>query len=323
MFRNHWYAILDSRELGRGRPVGVKRLGEELVVWRAADGVHCVADKCAHRGASLAAGCLAGERVRCPFHGLEFDGGGRCTLIPANGKAAPVPENFRVVSYPAREEHGFVWIWWGEPRETLPSLPFFDDLREGLSWSGCADPWPVHFTRAVENQLDVAHLPFVHHNTIGRDGKTLVHGPLVRVDGDDMKFWILSETDHGQMLMKPAEFPEPREGQFHIHFRFPNLWQNWIGPKLRVFVSFTPVDEENTVLYMRFYQGFLRVPLLRGLVNRIGLFYSKIILHQDRRVVITQRPKRTWLAMGENLFPADLPIVEFRRMCEVRGKTGT
>jgi phenylpropionate dioxygenase-like ring-hydroxylating dioxygenase large terminal subunit len=319
MFRDHWYAILDSRELKRGRPVGVRRLGEQLVVWRSPDGgVRCVADKCAHRGASLAAGCVAGDRVRCPFHGLEFDGDGRCTTIPANGRAAAVPENFRVASYPAREAHGFVWIWWGEARESLPELPFFADLVDGFSYAGCAEPWAVHFTRAVENQLDIAHLPFVHHNTIGRGGRTLMHGPLVRVEGGDIKFWVMPEVDRGQPVLKPAEFPAPKEGQFHVHFRFPNLWQNWIAPKLRIFLSFTPVDDGNTVLYMRYYQAFARAPLLRNLVNRVGLFYSKVILHQDRRVVLTQQPRRTWLKMGENLLQADLPIVEFRRMCEGR-----
>jgi len=37
------------------------------------------------------------------------------------------------------------------------------------------------------------------------------------------------------------------------------------------------------------------------------------VLHQDRRVVLTQVPKKTELAMGENLIPGDLPIIEFRK----------
>ena len=31
MIRNQWYAILESNEVRRGKPVGVTRLGEKLV----------------------------------------------------------------------------------------------------------------------------------------------------------------------------------------------------------------------------------------------------------------------------------------------------
>lgn len=37
-----------------------------------------------------------------------------------------------------------------------------------------------------------------------------------------------------------------------------------------------------------------------------------VILHQDRRVVLTQRPKKTELQMGENLLRGDKPVLEFR-----------
>ena len=33
--------------------------------------------------------------------------------------------------------------------------------------------------RCIENQLDVVHLPFVHHNTIGKGNKTLVNGWVI------------------------------------------------------------------------------------------------------------------------------------------------
>ncbi len=34
MIRNQWYAILESSEVRRGKPVGVTRMGEKLVAWR-------------------------------------------------------------------------------------------------------------------------------------------------------------------------------------------------------------------------------------------------------------------------------------------------
>ena len=51
--RNYWYPVFRSADLGRG-PVGIKRLGEDLVLWRDADGCPRVFhDTCAHRGARL------------------------------------------------------------------------------------------------------------------------------------------------------------------------------------------------------------------------------------------------------------------------------
>ena len=64
---------------------------------------------------------------------------------------------------------------------------------------------------------------------------------------------------------------------FKLELLFPNLWQNYIAEKVRILGIFVPVDETHTLLYMRFYQSFLRVPLLRGLVNLIGGFYNLII----------------------------------------------
>ncbi len=41
------------------------------------------------------------------------------------------------------------------------------------------DTWNIHYSRVIENQLDVQHLAFVHRNTIGRGDKTLINGPKV------------------------------------------------------------------------------------------------------------------------------------------------
>jgi len=73
MIRNQWYAILESKEVKKGKMIGVTRLGEKLVIWRDKDNnLHCIKDKCAHRGAQLSFGklCKDYEAVKCPFHGF-------------------------------------------------------------------------------------------------------------------------------------------------------------------------------------------------------------------------------------------------------------
>ena len=184
MIENRWYAVLESRELPRRRPLGVERFGERLVLWRTADGPACAVDRCCHRGAALSAGEITGDdRLQCPFHGFEYDAAGRCRLIPAAGRAADVPARYRVRAYPARESHGFIFVWWGTAEPDPPVPPFFPGL-DGFRSSTLVDRWPVHYSRVIENQLDLAHLPFVHRTTIGRGNRTIVNGPRTVLEGD-------------------------------------------------------------------------------------------------------------------------------------------
>jgi phenylpropionate dioxygenase-like ring-hydroxylating dioxygenase large terminal subunit len=313
MIRNQWYVILEGREIRRGKPFGVVRLGEKLVLWRDdAGALHCVADKCAHRGASLTAGKVVDGLIRCPFHGIRFDGTGTGQLIPANGRGTPVPPNFHIVSYPVHEEQGLVWIYWGDGEpDTLPH--FFQDIGPEFSYSRWIDRWECHYTRCIENQLDVAHLPFVHYNTIGRGNATLVDGPRAEWDGNDLYVYVYNAGDNGRTPRKPEETPVPEPRQFHLQLRMPHIWQNWIGERIRILIAFVPVDENNTLLYLRFYQSIVGIPLLRTLFNFVGKLQSIVIVRQDKRVVLTQIPNRSELRMGENLLQADLPILEYRR----------
>ncbi len=316
MIRNLWYAVLESRELGK-EILGLTRLGERMVFWRDAGGkAVCLYDRCAHRGASLAGGKLCGDTIACPFHALEYDATGRCRRIPANGKNAPVPEGFRMTSYPVHEEFGIIWIWWGEdpPADLQPPL-FFDDLKAMKNWKTVVDPWDNHYTKVLENQLDVVHLPFVHHNTIGKGGKTLVEGPGLEWKGDTMFFhYAYNKVDDGSKPRGPREVPVPNpDKDLKLETILPNLWQNHIGPKIRVLGLFVPVDETHTLLYLRFYQDFMLVPGLRQIVNTLASWFNLVVAHQDRRVVNTQIPKGDGIGKGERLIQGDLPIMEFRK----------
>lgn len=315
MIENQWYALLSSREVPAARPVGVTRLGRKLAFWRDSSGTpHCIADTCCHRGASLGAGKVRGDHLACPFHGFEYDASGRVVSIPANGAKTPVPRNFHVASFPVRDEHGFIWVWNGHPAEgeALPAIPFFDELDQGFSYGEFSEVWNVHYSRAIENQLDVVHVPFVHATTIGRGGKSLVNGPVVRWEGERMTYYVDDVLDNGQTPLKPSEIENP-ERLFSLQLQMPNIWQNRISDTLRVMAAFAPIDDEYTCIYLRFYQRFMGVPVLQQLVCGLGNVANRTILHQDRRVVLTQIPKKSELVMGENLVQGDLPILEYRK----------
>jgi phenylpropionate dioxygenase-like ring-hydroxylating dioxygenase large terminal subunit len=84
-------------------------------------------------------------------------------------------------------------------------------------------------------QLDMAHLPFVHRNTIGRGGKTVVDGPGILFRDGGFFVYTYDRLDDGTRPRTSAEVPVPKTSSPQkLEFRFPNLWQNYISEKLRV-----------------------------------------------------------------------------------------
>ena len=313
MIRDQWYVVLESKEVS-SRPIGVTRMGEKLVFWRdSAGGIHCAVDRCVHRGVALSKGTIVDDHLQCPFHGFEYDPSGTCVHIPANGRGGIIPAKMRLATYPTFEAHEYIWIWWGEgkPQET-PA--FFDNIDDTFYHASAHDPWDAHYSRVIENQLDVVHLPFIHRNTIGRGNRTVVDGPVVEWKGDKMLYtYVFNRVDDGKPPRKSSELSSKSASSVHLEFIMPNLWQNYISPQVRIVAAFVPVDDEHSLLYLRFYQKFLPVPVLGKLVAKLAMPSNIYIAHEDRRVVVTQQPKASGLKIGEVLIQGDLPIIEYRR----------
>jgi phenylpropionate dioxygenase-like ring-hydroxylating dioxygenase large terminal subunit len=316
MIPNQWYAVLESNEVPARKPVGVLRMGEKLVFWRDAEGkLACLHDRCPHRGVSLSLGRLQGNCVECPFHGFQFDASGGCRLVPANGRSAPAARQIRVASYPTYEIDGLIFIWWGEANEIPPPPLYFDNLG-GLVYASSRVPWNAHYSRAIENQLDVAHLPFVHADTIGRGAGAVVDGPYLEWDGTDkFRLYFMNRYDDGRPALRPEQVTRPNTS-FWLEMILPNIWQNHLGDQARVTVAFAPVDNEHTMMYLRFYQGFLKAPILGKWIAHLSMPFNRRVLRQDQRVVETQMPRRSELKIGEKLVQADYPIIAYRRRRE-------
>lgn len=320
MIQNQWYIIADSREIRKGRPIGLKRLGEDLVLWRDENGkVICLHDRCVHRGAALSIGKLVNHHLQCPFHGLEFNSEGKCVYIPANGSNGIIPKVFQLRSFPVKEQFGWIWFWWGTKKEQdLPAIKWFESIDDSFKYDTFFDTWPTHYSRAIENQLDVIHLPFVHHNTIGRGNRRVVDGPLALWDEHDenlLNVWVFNRQDNGLSPSKPNELSIPNKHP-QLQFHMPNYWQNWIADDMRIMAAFVPVDGNHTLLYLRLYQKMVRMPVIKEVFHLFGRLGNYIIERQDRRVVITQKPLRSFNRMGESLLQGDNPIILYRKRRE-------
>ena len=312
MIRNQWYAVLSSHLLKKGKVVGAKRFGENLVFFRTQAGdIGAVSSLCAHRGADLCRGWVQDEHIKCPFHGIEYDASGKCVYVPSEGRSSSVDfSRFNLKSYHTREIGGIIFVWYGDTEPAGGPAVFSVITDPSFSYDHMEDSWNVHYSRVIENQLDVSHLPFVHHNTIGRGNKTVCNGPkVVWLDDITLQTSANNETDTGQ-TPKPAD--ESIIKDTNLTFRFPNMWLNHVTDKIMILAFFIPVDEEHSIIALRFYNRITGVHVIDKAIAWLGSRANKIIERQDKRIVETQLPKKTEAYMKENLVQADMPIIEYR-----------
>ena len=280
MIANRWYPILDSRELTGSRPVGVTRLGERLVFWRAGNGkVVCMPDRCPHRSAALSPGKISDDCIECPYHGLRFDLSGRCVVIPANGANAPVPHGFDIATREVREAHGFVWYWHGD-RQPAADVPWLDGMLEhggntyAFNWDA-----PVAPLRILENLFDFHHFHFLHRWSLPGMGP--------RVDD-------LSAAQDGDVITMSGKlcYEQPsalkRDTPFRIKFRLPCLAAIRLGGT-DVTYAIVPVDAERTRVFGRYSHQFLPPALGGRFLSFLGSRLDRwVFVHQDFAVLKSQ-----------------------------------
>lgn len=316
MIQNQWYAIGSSGDIRKGKLYAMERLGMKMVLFRDAKGkLHAVSDRCPHRGASVGGGKLVNGCLQCPFHGIEFDSDGKCTCIPAEGRSSVKNySRFDLQKYEVCEIGNIIFLWYGKDK-SKGKPPVFDVMTDRrFRFSHLDDLWHIHYSRVIENQLDVQHLAFVHHNTIGRGNKTLVNGPLVVwTDENTLQTSANNDIDVGQ---KPKNAAECEIRQMHLTFKFPNIWMNTINDKIRILAFFIPVDDKRCILSVRFYNRITGVGAIDHFIAWIGKWANLIVERQDKRVVQKQLPEKTARIIDERLLMADKPIIEYRRRRE-------
>lgn len=165
VMRSHWIPGLLSEEVLEpdGKPVRVRLLGQNLVVFRDSEGKLGVLDElCPHRRASLVYGRNEECGLRCLYHGWKFDVHGNCVDMSAEPPESTLKNKVRANAYPVRECAGFVWIYLGDPA-TIPDFerPSFspdDDTPVSIVKIRV----PANWAQIMEGQIDSAHSSSLH-----------------------------------------------------------------------------------------------------------------------------------------------------------------
>lgn len=188
LIRNAWYVAAWADELGPGSMLARTVLGEPVVMFRKTDSTPvALENRCPHRFAPLSMGkLLDGDRIQCPYHGLEFDAAGSCVLNPHGQQN--IPSRARIASFAVVEKHRALWIWMGQGSadpELIPDFSVLDEIPDFCGTKLDSIRIEAGYKLIVDNLLDLSHTSFLHAGTLG-NADTVRSTVDVQQEGDDI-----------------------------------------------------------------------------------------------------------------------------------------
>lgn len=252
--RNRWWPLLPSRFVrAGGKPLGLTRLGEKVMLWRDVGGVaHVQQDRCPHRAVALSRGQNEGDRVRCAYHGVAVGPDGTVLEVPGQ-PGCPLEGKKAVKTYPAKEIAGVIFAWFGDALHEAPAA--FDPPEELVAPDHsnfvCYADWNASWRYVLDNLMDPMHGAYLHANSHSmfqgethatfstRDTET---GFFFEKDGQrDVNFDWSEIVDKGALYVR-LEIPYPKSGG--------------PGGNFGIVAMTTPVDETSSA---NFFWRFRKV----------------------------------------------------------------
>ena len=317
MFINNWYAACIADEL-TDIPQRVTMLGCDFVLFRDSEGVaRCLSDSCCHRGASLAAGTCRDGLIVCPQHGWEYNGEGKCKLIPA-GTRTPTepPKKARVPSYPTEEKYGMVFAFLGDlGKDERPSIP--DRVPEyetgDWHWGIIKRKKDINYVRMSENYNDPCHVHYVHEFA-----KWLPKGVTI-IDHEQTDTYVKAfhaawdaKGNHSEDIGLMMEFDV-----IGMMSRNTNYQPDY--PVNIVLATTTPIDESNTQIFMQ-----LLLPKEGKESKQQHAMLMEMTEHQvmdeDYAVLKTTRPRQAANPAEELLVETDVTVAQVRKITKEYGE---
>lgn len=308
--RDRWYAICPSSFI-KERPVQLKRLGQSMVLWRDTEGqVHALEDRCPHRGAPLSQGVTMGDRLSCPYHGIEVRYDGVVVRVPGS-PGCKLEGRKATRSFPVQEQAGAVFVYHGsDADESPPALRLPIELSDPDAYSSflCYVEWKCDYRYALDNVMDPMHGTFLHKQSHSMS------------EGDSTAKFGVRATDDGFVFEK--------EGQRNVNFdwtEFADTDIQWMrleipypktggpGGNFIIVGMCTPVSSRMTAVFFwrirKLVPGWQRDTWRFLYRNRLEARHWHV-LEQDR-IVLEQMPEDA--KYFENLYQHDLGIVRLRR----------
>ena len=308
--RNRWWPILGSNMVeANGKPVGITRLGEKLVLWRdAAGAIHVQTDRCPHRAVALSRGVNEGDRIRCIYHGVEVGPDGTVLAVPGQ-PGCPLEGKKAVKTFPAVEVAGGIFAWFGdalhaepasfEPPEQLASAAFSNFL--------CYADWNCSWRYAYDNLMDPMHGAFLHANSHSMaNGDTTA----VFVTRDTPKGFFFEKSGQRDVNFDWSELVD--DGALYVRLEIPYPKTGGPGGNFGIVAIVTPIDETNSACF------FWRFRKVSGWQRDTWRFLYKTVLEPRHWAVLEQdRELMDGCGLGlekhEMLYQHDAGLIRLRR----------
>ena len=230
--RNYWYPAIAARRIPKRHPVQVRMLGEELCLFRGAQGqAVAIRDSCPHRGARPSEGtCHWKGTATCPYHGWTFDDHGVNVAVLSEGPDSKIcgKPGTEAHVYPTRELKGIVFAWIGdeEPAPIEDDVPeeFFDPKAYVLYNDHTY--WKTNWCVSLENYFD-SHANYLHRDDI----QAILGAPslLVRAAAERMRPF---STPNGLTFKGPRNAAAPIQDHYPSGWKWPKhrfrRWWAWL-----------------------------------------------------------------------------------------------
>ena len=309
---NRWWPVAASWMI-TDKPQGLTRLGEKIVVWRDKDGtVHCVQDRCPHRGARLSMGWNLGDRLACWYHGVEVGGDGVVKDVPAVSDCPMIGAKM-IKSYPCFEHMDGIFVWFGDELHEEPDEFVFPEEFESDEWSAmlCTAHWKCNWVYAVDNVMDPMHGAYLHaisHSMAAGDKEA-----KMQVDETDTGF-VFGKSDQRDVNFDWIEWGD--SGAFWLRVS-PLPYRQEAGPggNFGIMGFVTPIDKDNCRVF------FWRTRKVRGWQRDVWKFMYRNrletlhwdVLEQDRVVLEGMDPGAR---DKEFLYQHDTGLARVRRILQ-------
>ena len=241
-----------------GRPVRVKLLGEDLVLFRTGAGeIGLIGAYCPHRLAPLYFGRVEQDGLRCAYHAWKYAPNGKCIAMPNIPPKQQFMGEVQHSGYPCVERGGIIWTYMGLAK-SLPELPDLEFLR-------VPDEHRIYrlffqeanYLQVLEGGIDPTHVMWLHSPYDLSDEAMNEQQPAQQRAANK-----LGETKHLKTLKfstAKAALPTAQSGRSMVEVFGANqfilpFYTMPPGADQKAARAFVPVDDENCVKWqVRWY----------------------------------------------------------------------
>ncbi len=316
LLRRYWHPLAAVADLDADPVRPVRILGENLILFRSETGkLGLVAERCAHRGISLAYGIPQGDGLRCAYHGWSYNAEGQVTDMPFEPACLPL----KITAYPVEAYAGLVWAYLG-PLPT-PLLPHWDLLqRNDLNKQISIRDLPCNWLQCMDNSLDPLHFEHLHGVYGNYLMKRLGRPPMLTVAKHlKIAFDVFEYGIYKRRLVEGAS-EDATDWTVGHPILFPNTLAQG-GPEQMSMQIRVPIDDSNTLHVcidgIRPGDGSAPrkdVPVVHEPIeyDELGRVFADVIVKQDEMAWVGQGPISD--RSTEHLATSDQGIMIYRKV---------